>query len=194
MVTCIAKLLISRFVIATPLPLRNARGFSLPPKHSHEKFFRKFFQITPRRLFADFLARICDEESSFFRPAGGGGTPFCGLVGLSLPFFRSSIAPALSLVAFPLSLWASVPDWLTASGALWHHRGSWSCCVPRFVGWCVAPLPRSCLGPGFPREHQDLQQQVQKGAKGAKKGQKLRFLWSALVFPRDFAIPQQGKN
>ena len=99
----------------------------MPPKHSHEKFFRKFFQITPRRLFADFLARICDEGNGRLLPAYGGGTPFCRLVGLSpalLRFFPLSLvapamqaAPALSLVAFPLSLWASVPDWLTASGS-----------------------------------------------------------------------------
>ena len=132
----------------------------MPPKHSHEKFFRKFFQNYPRRLFADFLARICDEGNDCLHLAIGGGTLFlwaCGLVGLSLALLRffplflvapaMQAAPALFLVAFPLSLWASVPYWLAASGALRHHRGGWSCCVPRFVGWCVASVPRSCLGP-----------------------------------------------
>ena len=53
-----------------------------------------------------------------------GGYPFfVGLWacrGLSfVPFFAPAMqaAPALSLVAFPLSLWASVPYWLAASGA-----------------------------------------------------------------------------
>ena len=139
------------FHLLEPLPLRQRKGFFFPPKHSHEKFFRKFFQIYPRRLFADFLARICDEGNGCLPLAIGGGTPF--FVGLwacrclsFVPFFAPAMqaAPALFLVAFPLSLWASGPDRLTASGALRHHRGGWSCCVPCFVGWCVASLPRSC--------------------------------------------------
>ena len=116
------------FHLLEPLPLRQRKGFFFPPKHSHEKFFRKFFQNYPRRLFADFLARICDEGKGRLPIAIGGGTPFlwaCGLVGLPLPFFRPSLAPAMQaapalfLVAFPLSLWASVPDWLAASWRLW---------------------------------------------------------------------------
>ena len=66
----------------------------------------------------------------FSAPCNRGGYPFlCGLVGLSLAllrFFPLSLvapamqaAPALFLVAFPLSLWASVPDWLAASWRLW---------------------------------------------------------------------------
>ena len=30
--------------------------------------------------------------------------------------------------------------------------------------------------------------------KGAEKGQNLIIFWGALVFPREFAIPQQGKS
>ena len=68
-------------------------------------------------------------------PPMGGVPLFCGLVGLwacglvggsasllssfplSLVAPAMQAAPALSLVAFPLSLWASVPYWLAASGA-----------------------------------------------------------------------------
>ena len=118
------------FHLLEPLPLRNARGFSLPPKHSTEKFFRKFFQHYPRLLFADFLARICDEGKGCLPIAiGGGGCPFlCGLVGLSLPFFR---CVSSFLVGFRSLLANSIGS-------------SWSCCDPCFVGWCVASLPRSC--------------------------------------------------
>ena len=157
------RLLISRFSFVRTPSVEKREGFFFAPKHSHEKFFRNFFQIYPRRLFADFLARICDEGNGCPPFAIGGGTLFlwaCGLpfpsfflcsgfrcvpdcwgfhpcwcrpsgsffrcvpcwwsgVGRlpSFPFPRSSLAPAL--IAFPLSLWASVPDWLTASGWLW---------------------------------------------------------------------------
>ena len=122
--------------------VEKRKGFFFPPKHSHEKFFRKFFQITPRRLFADFLARICDEGNGCLPFAYGGVPLFCGLVGLSLrffalPFFRSSLAPALSLVAFPLSLWASVPYWLAASGRL----------VLLCSSFCWVVLPRTSREP-----------------------------------------------
>ena len=130
-------------LLNNPLPLRQRKGFFFPPKHSHEKFFRKFFQITPRRLFADFLARICDEGNGCLPLAIGGGTPFVGLWACGLV-----VAPLLCLSRSHLlrlfSLWASVPYWLTASGSLRDHRGIWSCCVPRFVGWCWASVPRSC--------------------------------------------------
>ena len=127
------RLLISRFSVVRTPSVETTQGDFLSPKHSHDKFFRKFFQNYPRRLFADFLARIYDEGECLLLLAVGGGTLFlwaCGLVVAPLlclpflsfrfPFPRSSLAPALSLVAFPLSLWASVPYWLTASG----HTGS----------------------------------------------------------------------
>ena len=96
------------FHLLEPLLLRQRKGFFFPPKHSHEKFFRNFFQIYPRRLFADFLARICDEGECLLLLAIGGGTPFCGLVGLlSLRFF-----------AFPFFRCCS---------------GSFACCVPSFL-------------------------------------------------------------
>ena len=50
------------------------------------------------------------------RLAMGGYPFFCGLVGLPLPFSRSSFP-------FPRSLWASVLDSPTASGALRHPGG-----------------------------------------------------------------------
>ena len=99
------------FHLLEPLPLRQRKGFFFAPKHSHEKFVRKFFQIYPRRLFAHFLARICDEGKGCLLPAYGGGTPF--FVGL----WACGLVAAFLFVAFPLSLWASVPYWLTASGA-----------------------------------------------------------------------------
>ena len=151
------------FHLLEPLPLRQRKGFFLPPKHSHEKFFRKFFQNYPRRLFADFLARICDEGNGCLPLAIGGGYPLlwgCGFVVaplLCLPSFpRSSLAPALSLVAFPLSLWASVPYWLTASGRL----------VLLCSSFCWVALGfRSSVPPRTSREHQDHRQQGQRGCR-----------------------------
>ena len=100
----------------------------MPPKHSHEKFFRKFFQIYPRRLFADFLARICDEGNGCLLLAIGGGTLFlwaCGLVAGSAPllssFPLSLVAPALSLVAFPFPR-SFFPCGLPFPIG-WQHRG-----------------------------------------------------------------------
>ena len=44
-------------------------------------------------------------------------------MGFSFPLFLSfPLAPALSLVVFPLSLWASVPEGLKASGSAPAHR------------------------------------------------------------------------
>ena len=146
-------------LLNNPLPLRQRKGFFFPPKHSHEKFFRKFFQITPRRLFADFLARICDEGNGCLPLAIGGGYPFCRLVGLlSLRFFAF-----LSFLTCSGSFPCCVPfvlvgfrSLLTPSGALRQlrqprqlreHRGGWSCCVPLFVGWCCWVDGSPAFGP-----------------------------------------------
>ena len=110
-------------LLNNPLPLRQREGFFFTPKHSHEKFFREFFITTPRRLFADFLARICDEGKGCLYLAYGGGVPF--FVGLwacpgsftfrslSLSFLSLSLVDpavqALSLVPCRLVLWASCP-------------------------------------------------------------------------------------
>lgn len=101
--------------------MRQREGFFFAPKHSTEKFFRKFFHNYPKRLFADFLARICDEGKGCLPSALWGGLSLwaCGLVGLSLlhsflpflpfpsPFPRSLVVPALSLVVslVGLSCW-----------------------------------------------------------------------------------------
>ena len=89
--------------------VEKREGFFFPPKHSHEKFFRNFFQIYPRRLFADFLARICDEGRCFLRLAIGGGTPF--FVGLwacrCLSFVSLSLVPSF-LVGFRSLLAGSI--------------------------------------------------------------------------------------
>ena len=114
LVICIAKLLISRFSFLEPPSVEITRGVFLSPETFPRKIFPKIFSNLPKRLFADFLARICDEGKGCLLPAHRGGVPF--FVGL-LGFPRS-----LSLVAsFPRSLWASVPEGLTASGALRHY-------------------------------------------------------------------------
>ena len=101
------------FHLLEPLPLRQRKGFFFPPKHSHEKFFRKFFQIYPRRLFADFLARICDEGKGCLLPAYGGGVPF--FVG-----FWACRCP--SFVSFSPSLFLSL-------------RSLFPCGLPFLIGW-----------------------------------------------------------
>ena len=177
------------FHLLEPLPLRQRKGFFFPPKHSHEKFFRKFFQIYPRRLFADFLARICDEGECLPAPCNRGGTLFLWACGL--PSFRFSFP-------FPF-LFSSFPCCSGYAGG----SGSFPCCVPSIlvgfrsllagsIGGTPAPsgrlvllcssfcwavrgfpasvLPRSCLDPafdhGFPRELEDLT----TGAKRLKIG------------------------
>ena len=142
MVICIAKLLISRFSFVRTPSVEKREGFFFPPKHSHEKFFRNFFQIYPRRLFADFLARICDEGKGCLLPAYGGGTPFlwaCGLVGLSLPFFRFPFPRSLFPCGLPFPIGWQHREHLNPSGRLVLL------CSSFFVGWCVASVPRSCL-------------------------------------------------
>ena len=100
------RLLISRFSFVRTPSVEKREGFFLPPKHSTEKFFRKFFQNYPRRLFADFLARICDEGKGCLLLAIGGGVPF--FVGL-WACCRSASFP-LSLVPHLLRLFRLLPS------------------------------------------------------------------------------------
>ena len=118
---CIAKVTYSTvFHLLTPPSVEKRKGFFFPPKHSTEKFFRKFFQIYPKRLFADFLARICDEGNGCLPLAIGGGVPFfVGLwasLSLSLfpfPFLCSAFLPCgLAFLLF-LDYW----EHLNPSGA-----------------------------------------------------------------------------
>ena len=101
--------------------MRQREGFFFTPKHSTEKFFRKFFQNYPKRLFADFLARICDEGNGCLLLAIGGGLFLwaCRLVAgfASFLFSLSLVAPAVqgfpsrSLVGLPCLWWC----WLAHS-------------------------------------------------------------------------------
>ena len=79
------------FIVKQPPSVETTRGVFLSPETFPRKIFPKFFQIHPKRLFADFLARICDEGNGCLLPAYGGGTRFlwaCGLVaGLLRIFF-----------------------------------------------------------------------------------------------------------
>ena len=147
----------------------------MPPKHSHEKFFRKFFQIYPRRLFADFLARICDEGKGCLLPAYGGGYPF--FVGLwACCRFASFLFSLLLRLCRRLRLFRLL-------------RSLFPCGLPFPIGWrhrehsgtIVAAGPvvflvllggawLPCLGPASvlprsSREHQDHRQQGQRGCR-----------------------------
>lgn len=78
------------------------QGVFLSPETFHRKIFPKIFSKHPKRLFADFLARICDEGKGCLCPAIWGGTPFlwaCGLAPALLRFFTFSL---LSLVPWSL--------------------------------------------------------------------------------------------
>ena len=128
----IAGLLILRFSFtklikqSSPLPLRQREGFFFPPKHSHEKFFRKFFQIYPSDFFLIFWREfVMRKAASFYLSEGG--YPFCWLVGLSLPFFRSASLPFVPF--FPCCVPRFVGGWC------W-----WWCCFPcSLVGWACLP-------------------------------------------------------
>ena len=126
------------------------------PKHSHEKFFRNFFQNYPRRLFADFLARIFDEGNGCLLLAIG-GVPLslwaCGLVVafLSFPFPRSLFPCGLP---FPIG-WQHW-EHLNPSGRLVLLCSSF-CWVVR--GFLASVLPRSS------REHQDHRQRGRRGCR-----------------------------
>ena len=123
------------FHLLEPPSVEKREGFFFTPKHSHEKFFRKFFQIHPKRLFADFLARICDEGNGCLLPAYGGVPSFCGLVGLSLPFFRFP----RSLVGLPCWCWVS----LVVGFRSFHPCGVvglWASCLPASLASSRASL------------------------------------------------------
>ena len=122
--------------------MRQREGFFFPPKHSHEKFFRIFFKSTPSdfllifwREFVMGLAASCQlamggvSLSLLARLIAPPRSLFLALLPLSLRLCRRLFLSLCSLLAclvgglpsaflpfVPLSLWASVPDWLTASG------------------------------------------------------------------------------
>ena len=128
------------------------QGVFLSPKHSTEKFFRIFFKSTP----SDFLLIFWREFVMRGRDACHlpmGGCPFlCGLVDLLRLFLFLALVPCPLLLRlfpcclvllcafpfFPLSLWASVPYWMTASG----HRG---------IGASGHPLTMGALRTGAKR-------------------------------------------
>ena len=119
------RLLISRFsFVKQPPSVEKRKGFFFPPKHSHEKFFRKFFHNYP----SDFLLIFWREK--LWRVAAScklpqGGVPlFCGLVGFSLPLFLSFLTCSGSFFRSfrPCGLpGLIVQHWehLGASGRLW---------------------------------------------------------------------------
>ena len=80
----------------------------------------------------------------------------CGLVGLSLPFFRFPFPFPLSFVAFLLSLWASVPEGEQHR----EHSGTIGAAGPVvflvLLGGAWLPCPGPAFGPGFPRGLEDL--------------------------------------
>lgn len=128
------------FICASP-SVEITQGVFLTPETFHEKFFRKFFQNYPKRLFPDFLARICDEGKGCLLPAHRGGYPL--FVGLWACCRSASLAPFLSF--------------LTCSGS--SFRSLLSCLVGCFVPLLPCGLP--FLGPAsvlalIPREPEDL--------------------------------------
>ena len=104
LVICIAKLLISRFsFVKQPPSVEKRKGFFFPPKHSHEKFFRNFFQIYPSDFLLIFWREFVMRGRAACSLPIGGGVSLSLLAcwaSRSLSFFRSSLAPALSLVVF----------------------------------------------------------------------------------------------
>ena len=103
--------------------VEKREGFFFPPKHSTEKFFRKFFQIYPRRLFADFLARICDEGNGCLPFAIGGGYPFfVGLWACRWLCFASFPFPLLLRLCRRLRLFSLL-------------RSPYPCGLPFLIGW-----------------------------------------------------------
>ena len=119
------RLLISRFSFLEPPSVEITRGVFLSPETFPRKIFPKIFSNLPKRLFADFLARICDEGKGCLLPAHRGGVSLSLLAcwaSRSLSFFRSSLAPALSLVPCGLPafhLWT-----IGATLAHWEHLGA----------------------------------------------------------------------
>ena len=114
---CIAKVTyFTVFHLLASPSVEITRGVFLSPKHSTEKFFRKFFQITPSDFLLIFWREFVMRGTAACPLPMGGGTPFlwaCGLL-VPIPF----LFPFLCSGSLPccLALWASVPDWLTASG------------------------------------------------------------------------------
>ena len=141
LVICIAKLLISRFsFVKQPPSVEITRGVFLSPETFPRKIFPKFFSNLPKRLFADFLARICDEGKGCLLPAHrGGGVPFfVGLLGFSLPLF-------LSFLTCSGSFSRCVPDWLPSLSV--GGAGRW--CWASRSGSFSRPLWASSLASGL---------------------------------------------
>ena len=121
------RLLISRFsFVKQPPSVEITRGVFLSPETFPRKIFPKIFSKHPKRLFADFLARICDEGKGCLLPAYGGGTPFF------------------------VGLWASVPrlilqhrEHLNPSGRLGLLCSSFCWVVLLVVGFRSSVLPDS---------------------------------------------------
>ena len=94
------RLLISRFsFVKQPPSVEITRGVFLSPETFPRKIFPKIFSNLPKRLFADFLARICDEGKGVLCHAHRGGVPFfVGLWACLGSFsFRSLPLPLLSV-------------------------------------------------------------------------------------------------
>ena len=84
------RLLISRFsFVKQPPSVEKRKGFFFPPKHSHEKFFRKFFHNYPSDFLLIFGREFVMRGTAACSLPMGGVLLFCGLVGFSLPLFLS---------------------------------------------------------------------------------------------------------
>ena len=128
------RLLISRFsFVKQPPSVEITRGVFLSPETFPRKIFPKIFSNLPKRLFADFLARICDEGKGVLCPALWGGYPFLWACGLASALSLSAPFPCLF---FPCSLVAPAVQALSFV----------PCCL--VGGWCwsvVLGFPRSLV-------------------------------------------------
>ena len=139
-------------------------------------------------------------------PIGGGVPFFVGLLGFSLPLF-------LSFLTCSGSFSRCVPDWLPSLSVGGAGRWCWASLVPLslvplslsfFLYPCgVVGLWASLLDSAAPGAAEPIGRlwtmgstpnRCETGAKQAEKGQKLRILWGALVFPRDFRTLERGKT
>ena len=145
------------FHLLEPLPLRNARGFSLPRNIPTKNFSEIFFKSTQ----GDFLLIFWREfvmRGMAACPCNRGGYPlFVGLWACC----RSASLPSLSLVPFP-SFPFLVPSFLVGFRSLLANSiGSTPAPSGRLVllcssfCWVVLGFPASVL-PRFPRELEDL--------------------------------------
>ena len=149
LVTCIARLLISRFsFVKQPPSVEKRKGFFLP-RNIPTKNFPKIFSKHPKRLFPDFLARICDEGNGCLPLAYGGGTPFlgaCGLAASALSLSFSFLCSGYAGGFRSLSCWVALPFFLVGfpASVLPRSLGSIRTTSNRAAGFrSLLPFPAS---------------------------------------------------